>query len=64
MLLHWQAVQQADAEAQRTTSVALRWQQLVALFRLARDLGFSLPEDDSPEVEAVRHRWATLKKMI
>ena len=42
---------------QREASIALRWQQTNAIFRLAMGLGLSLAEEDSEEIEAVRRRW-------
>ncbi len=41
-------------------SVALRWQQLNAIFRLAVGLGIPLSGPDEQE-ERVRQRWAKLK---
>jgi len=57
----WQAVAAVEAQEQREASVALRWQQTNAIFRLAMGLGLLSPEEDSAEVEAVRRRWALLK---
>ena len=57
----WQAVAAAEATEQRGASIALRWQQTNAIFRLAMGLGFPLAEENSEEIEAVRRRWALLK---
>ena len=57
----WQAVVAVEAEEQRAASIALRWQQTNAIFRLAMGLGLPLAEKDSAEIEAVRRRWALLK---
>jgi hypothetical protein len=57
----WQAVVAVEAEEQRAASIALRWQQTNAIFRLAMGLGLLLAEEDSAEIEAVRRRWAKLK---
>lgn len=56
----WRAVAAIEKEEQREASVALRWQQLNAILRLARGLGLSLREQS--EEEAVRQRWARLKR--
>jgi hypothetical protein len=56
----WQAVAAVEAEEQRTASIALRWQQLNAILRLAIGLGLPLAESDKEE-EIVRQRWARLK---
>ena len=55
----WQVVAAIEREEQREASVALRWQQLNAILRLARGLG--LPMRERLEEEAVRQRWARLK---
>jgi len=55
----WQAVAAIEREEQREASVALRWQQLNAILRLARGLG--LPLGEQSEEETVRQRWARLK---
>jgi hypothetical protein len=57
----WQAVAAVEAEEQRAASIALRWQQTNAIFRLAMGLGLPLAEEGSAEIEAVRRRWAKLK---
>ena len=57
----WQAVAAVEAEEQRAASIALRWQQTNAIFRLAMGLGLPLAEEDSAEIKAVRRRWALLK---
>ena len=58
----WQAVAAVEAEEQRAASVALRWQQTNAIFRLAMGLGLPLAGEDSAEIEAVRRRWILLKE--
>ena len=55
----WQAVAALKREEQREASVALRWQQLNAILRLATGLG--LPLREQFEEEIVRQRWAKLK---
>jgi hypothetical protein len=57
----WRAVEAVEREERRVTSLALRWQQTNAIFRLA--MGMGLLADDSPddqELEVYR-RWARLK---
>ncbi len=56
----WQEVEAIEIEEQRMASVALRWQQLNAIFRLAVGLGIPLPGPDEQE-QSVRQRWAKLK---
>jgi len=55
----WQAVAALEREEQREASVALRWQQLNAILRLA--IGLELPLREQFEEELVRQRWAKLK---
>jgi hypothetical protein len=55
----WQAVAALEREEQREASVALRWQQLNAILRLA--IGLELPLREQFEEEIVRQRWAKLK---
>jgi len=55
----WQAVAVLEREEQREASVALRWQQLNAILRLA--IGLGLPLREQFEEETVRRRWAKLK---
>lgn len=57
----WQAVAAIEAEEQKTASMALRWQQLNAIWRLAIGLGLSMSEQDK-QVEVVRQRWVKLKE--
>jgi hypothetical protein len=45
----WQAVAAVELEEQRAASVALRWQQLNAIVRMAVDLGLPLKESDKEE---------------
>ena len=58
----WQAVAAVEAEEQTTASIALRWQQMNAILRLAMGLGLLQAEEDSAEIEAVRRRWTLLKE--
>lgn len=58
----WQAVNAFEADEQRATSIELRWQQMNALLRLAMALGLPLQESGDAADEAVRRRWAKLKK--
>ena len=58
----WQALAAVEAEGQRAASIGLRWQQTNAIFRLALGLGLSLTEESGEEIEAVRRRWALLKR--
>ena len=55
----WHAVAAIELQEQRSASVALRWQQLNAIWRLAKGLGLSLESDESERV--VWERWAKLK---
>ena len=55
----WQAVAALEREEQREASVALRWQQLNAILRLA--ISLELPLREQFEEEIVRQRWAKLK---
>ncbi len=55
----WQAVAALEREEQREASVALRWQQLNAILRLA--IGLGLPLREQFEEDIVRQRWAKLK---
>lgn len=55
----WQAVRAVEAEEQRTTPIALRWQQTNAILRLAMGLGLPLESDEAEE--EVFRRWARLK---
>ena len=58
----WREVEAIEIEEQRTASVALRWQQLNAIFRLAVGLGLTLAESDEQE-QIVRRRWTKLKEI-
>lgn len=60
----WHAVAAIEAEEQKAASVATRWQQTNAIFRLAMGLGLPLAEEDSAEIEAVRRRWTLLKRAV
>lgn len=56
----WRAVAAVEMEEQRAASVALRWQQLNSLIRLAMGLGLPLARSDEEEA-VVWRRWAKLK---
>ena len=56
----WQAVKAVESEEQKTTSIALRFQQMDAVFKMGMGLGLLRTEDDA-EVEVVRRRWVMLK---
>ncbi len=56
----WQAMAAVEAEEQKNASIALRWQQMNAILRLAIGLGLPLDRPDKDE-EAVRQRWTRLK---
>ena len=58
----WREVEAIEIEEQRMASVALRWQQLNAIFRLAVGLGLTLAESDEQE-QIVRRRWMKLKEI-
>lgn len=58
----WKAVEKIELEEQRTASIALRWQQLNSILRLARRLNLPLIDKErEKEVEIVRQRWMKLK---
>ena len=57
----WQAVAAVEAEEQRSAHITMRWQQMIAILRLAIGLGLSLAREDDGEIEAVRRRWCSLK---
>lgn len=58
----WAAVEAIELEEQRTTSIALRWQQLNSIMRLAKGLKLPLTSKErEKEVEEVRRRWMKLK---
>jgi hypothetical protein len=56
----WQAVAAAEAAEQQASSLALRWQQLNSIIRLAAALELST-KIDHRELDAVRSRWNILK---
>jgi hypothetical protein len=58
----WQAVEAVEVEEQRAASIALRFRQMSAIFRIGMGLGLLRTEDDV-ETEAVRRRWVKLKEM-
>ncbi len=55
----WKAVEMVETEEQRAASIAQRWRQLNAIFRLAAGLGLPATEQDDDEI--VYRRWAKLK---
>ena len=59
-LERWKAVEQAERQELRSASMELRWQQLNAIWRLAKGLGLSFEPDESEG--AVFERWAKLKE--
>ncbi len=56
----WRAVEAVEREEQRAASVALRWQQVNTIFRLAMGMGLLSNNPDDQEQEVYR-RWAKLK---
>ncbi|MBI5565841.1 MAG: hypothetical protein HY870_13175 [Chloroflexi bacterium] len=56
----YQAVAEIEIEEQRSATIVERWQQLIALWRLAAEL--NLPESNrTTDESAVFQRWARLK---
>ena len=58
----WQAVKTVETEEQRAASVALRLQQMNAIFKMGMGLELLRTEDDA-EIKTVRRRWVKLKEM-
>ncbi len=58
----WRAVEAVEREEQRAASVALRWQQVNTIFRLAMGMGLLSNNPDDQEQEVYR-RWAKLKEI-
>jgi len=58
----WQAVEAVEAQEQQTAFIALRWQQLNAILRLAIGLNLPLSDLDAQEM-SVYQRWAKLKRV-
>jgi hypothetical protein len=56
----WRAVEAVEHEERRTASVAPRWQQTHAIFRLAMVIGL-LPNTSDDQDQEVYRRWAALK---
>jgi hypothetical protein len=56
----WETVAAFEAAERRDASLAVRWQQLNAILRLAQELGLALEQD--PEEITVWQRWARLKE--
>jgi len=57
----WQAVKEIERHELRTATVALRWQQLNAVFGIAIGLGLNNPPEDEFEIY---QRWAKLKEKV
>ncbi|MCS7282484.1 MAG: hypothetical protein RMK65_10570 [Anaerolineae bacterium] len=51
---------QWEAEERRRTPVAVRWQQLEALFAFAQELGLDWRRRDEGELAGVRRRWVKI----
>jgi len=56
----WKAVEEIERQELRSASIELRWKQINAIWRLAKELGYSFEPDES-EIE-VYQRWAKLKE--
>lgn len=56
----WRAVEAVEREEHRAASVALRWQQTNAIFRLAMGMGL-LPNSLDDQEQEIYRRWAALK---
>ena len=56
----WKAVEEIEKQELRSASIELRWKQLNALFKLARELGI-MPVQDEDEMVVIE-RWARLKQ--
>lgn len=56
----WKAVEEIERQELRIASMETRWQQINAIWRLAKGLGLSFEPDES-EIE-VFARWAKLKE--
>lgn len=56
----WQVVAAVEKVEQQSASLAQRWRQLNAIFRLATRLELQGVADDH-QVDAVRQRWIRLK---
>ena len=57
----WRAIAEIELQEQRSASVALRWQQLNSILRLAIGLGLSLESDEGEK--DVWERWARLRTL-
>ncbi len=61
----WRAVEAVEREEHRAASVALRWQQTNAIFRLAMGMGLlsNSPDANNPDdqEQEIYRRWAKLK---
>ena len=59
----WQVVNAIEAQEQEMVSIALRWKQLNAIWRLA--IGLRLPQKElDDQAETVRQRWAKLRERL
>ena len=56
------AAEAVEREGRRAASVALRWQQTNAIFRLALEMGLLATGPDNQEEQEVYRRWAALKE--
>lgn len=56
----WQMVADFEAEEQRQTSFAQRWQKLNALLRMATALGLQVNDSDDQD-EIIWQRWNQLR---
>jgi hypothetical protein len=56
----WHAVEAVEREEHRAASIALRWQQTNAIFRLAMGMGL-LPNSLDDQEQEIYRRWAALK---
>lgn len=57
----WKAVEEFEREELRSLTMEMRLQQMIAIWRIAVELGFSF-EPDNSELE-VFTRWAKLKDL-
>ncbi|MBI2342950.1 MAG: hypothetical protein HYV02_01225 [Deltaproteobacteria bacterium] len=56
----WDAVAKREALLLQQTSLKTRFQQLLSIFKLGRELGLGGKDDD--DTQSVRLRWALLKR--
>ncbi|MEW5987091.1 MAG: hypothetical protein AB1791_10695 [Chloroflexota bacterium] len=60
----WQAVEAITLAEQRSASIAMRWQQLNAIYQLGEALGLLAGLAADRQEEVVRQRWCRLKSII